>query len=365
MLHVAEGAWSIITGTASAPPWPGRSTSAWKSTRRHHGPAAGPEAGPGLNARRRRRVDSCQGFLRRSATGLRPLRGDLMRPLALHQMNALEVSAAELISIAHEVGCERVCVFVHVPRDDVPFDPVTPAMVGELRARMAATGVAVANVEFFPLGEDVEIESFRAPFELGAQLGAERIVTLVDDPVQARAAENLARVSDLAAEYDMQVGLEFMPMTPGCRSIHEAAAAPATRPTERRVRGRLPAPGPQWRQRRGPREAAGGPVRLRPDLRRTRPRAALGVLRRDVRTSGARRGVFPITEIFNALPARTPVEVEVPSSRAAQRGVPPLERVQRAGDRGLRRPRSCPPDALSSSVSRGAPVVAEFDDHRQ
>jgi sugar phosphate isomerase/epimerase len=254
-----------------------------------------------------------------------------MRPLALHQMNALEVSAAELVSIAHEVGCERVCVFVHVPRHDVPFDAVTPAMVGELRARMAATGVAVANVEFFPLGEDVEIESFRAPFELGAELGAERIVTLVDDPVQARAAENLARVSDLAAEYDMQVGLEFMPMTPGCTSIHEAAELIrlADRPNAgfavdclHLVRSggsaedvaMLPAELFGYAQ-----ICDGRDLELRSDyFVETFERVVPG------------DGVFPITEIFNALPAWTPVEVEVPSFMAAQRGVPPLERVQRA-----------------------------------
>ena len=44
-----------------------------------------------------------------------------MRPLGLHQMNALEASAVELVSIADEVGCQFVCLFVQAPLPDLPF----------------------------------------------------------------------------------------------------------------------------------------------------------------------------------------------------------------------------------------------------
>ena len=137
-------------------------------------------------------------------------------------MNALEASAVELVSIADEVGCQFVCLFVQAPLPDLPFEPLPPAMVPELRARLDATGVTVSNVEFFPLTEDVDVESYRPAVELGAQIDGRRLVTVIDDTFEPRAAENLARLCDLAAEYRMDVGLEFMPLTPGCTSLESA-----------------------------------------------------------------------------------------------------------------------------------------------
>ncbi len=57
-----------------------------------------------------------------------------MRQLGLHQITALEASPTELVSMAAELGCQDVCVFVISPEvplseKDVPegrFPVVTP-----------------------------------------------------------------------------------------------------------------------------------------------------------------------------------------------------------------------------------------------
>jgi sugar phosphate isomerase/epimerase len=254
-----------------------------------------------------------------------------MRPLGLHQMNALEVPATELVSMAHEVGCQFVCVFVNVPLPDLPFGPVTPGMAPELLARLDATGVTVNNVEFFPLTEDVDVDSFRPAVELGAQIGGQRLVTIVEDVVESRAVENLARLADLAAEYGMKVGLEFMPVTPGCTSIHSAARLI-------RLAGRsnagfavdclhLVRSGGSAADVAAIPEELFGYAQICDGLDlEVRSDYLPEVFERTV----PGEGVFPILAILDALPATVPVDVEVPSTVRAEQGVPALQRARQA-----------------------------------
>jgi len=246
-------------------------------------------------------------------------------------MNALEIPATELVSLAHEVGCQRVCVFVNVPFPDLPFGPVTPGMAPELRARLDATGVTVTNVEFFPLTDDVDVDAYRPAVELGAQVGGERLVTIIEDTVRSRAAENLARLADLAAEYGMKIGLEFMPLTPGCTSIDAAA----------RMIGLAGRPNVGFavdclhliRSGGAAEDVAAMPAELFGyaqicdglDLE-ARADYMPEVFERAV----PGEGVFPIAAILDALPAAIPVDVEVPSTIRAQQRIPPLERARRA-----------------------------------
>ena len=256
-----------------------------------------------------------------------------MRPLGLHQMNALEVPATELVSMAHEVGCQFVCVFVNVPLPDLPFGPVAHEMAPELLTRLDATGVTVSNVEFFPLTEDVDVDSWRPAVELGAQVGGQRLVTIVEDTVESRAVENLARLADLAAEYDMKVGLEFMPVTPGCTSIH--AAARLIRLAGKPNAGfavdclHLVRSGGSAEDVAAIPEELFGYAQICDGLDlAVRSDYMAEVFERTV----PGEGVFPILDILDALPAAVPVDVEVPSTIQAGQGVPALERARRAAN---------------------------------
>jgi sugar phosphate isomerase/epimerase len=248
-------------------------------------------------------------------------------------MNALEVPATELVSMAHELGCQFVCVFVNVPLPDLPFGPVDPDMAPALLARLDATGVTVSNVEFFPLTEDVDVGSWRPAVELGAQIGGQRLVTIVEDTVESRAAENLAGLADLAAEYGMKVGLEFMPITPGCTSIH--AAAKLIRLAGRPNVGFAVDCLHLVRSGASAEDVAGMPAELFGyaqicdglDLD-VRGDYMPEVFERTV----PGEGVFPIAAILDALPAAVPVDVEVPSTLQAGQGVPALDRARRAAN---------------------------------
>lgn len=154
----------------------------------------------------------------------------MTRWLALHQITAMEASPVELVGIAADVGCQGVVVFTHVPAVGLPngrpsraFPLVTPATKRDMQAALRDYAISVGNVEFFPIKADVDVATYREGLALGGELGAARAVTHVHDTDSARAAENLGRLVDLAQEYGLSLGLEFMGLTPGCDSIHKAA----------------------------------------------------------------------------------------------------------------------------------------------
>jgi sugar phosphate isomerase/epimerase len=154
-----------------------------------------------------------------------------VRELALHQITAKEAQPPELVSIAAEIGCRSVVLFVNSPGDPLPgrsvsrlpFPVVTRASMKPLLERMRDLDISVGNVEFFPIAADVSVESYREALALGGELGANRAVTHIHDPDDRRAIANFGRLCDLAAEYGLSVGLEFMGLSPACNSIQRAA----------------------------------------------------------------------------------------------------------------------------------------------
>jgi sugar phosphate isomerase/epimerase len=149
----------------------------------------------------------------------------MLRPLALHQITAMALDPAGLVALAAQTGCDGVCVFTHVPESaaGAGFPAVTPTNKAAMLSAMVSHNVAVTNVEFFPITKDVVVGDFAAGLALGAELGATRAVCHIHDTDAARAVDRMGQLADLAASKGLGLGLEFMPMTPGCPDIHRAA----------------------------------------------------------------------------------------------------------------------------------------------
>lgn len=261
-----------------------------------------------------------------------------MRPLALHQLTALEAGPVGLVSIAAEVGCEQVCLFVHSPRagsDRAPaadaFPTVTRELKGELKARLDGCGISVSNVDFFPLGRDTVVDDHRAALELAAELGARRAVAIVNDTVEERAVANLVRLSELAAEVGLAVGLEFMGLSPGCTSLRRALQL-----IQRVGRPNVGlAVDPLHLVRTGGTvaELAGVPPGLIAHAQLcdgAHARVTSSYLGEAMDRLAPGDGVFPLRELVRALPETTPIDVEVPSLVLRRQGVPARERARRA-----------------------------------
>ncbi|HJP67279.1 MAG TPA: sugar phosphate isomerase/epimerase, partial [Sphingomicrobium sp.] len=260
--------------------------------------------------------------------------------LALHHLTVREVPVVELIEIAASLECSDVCVFTHAPRIPIPgaafteYPTVNDANKLEILAALSANGVGVGNIEFFPVTEALDLDDYVPAFEVGAQIGARRAVTHIHDTDSARAVDTLGQLCDLAAKFDLKLGLEFMGLTPACNSIQRA----------------------QWYVTEVGRKNIGIAMDALHLIRTggtpddiaaiateqfcyAQICDGLGLhVTADYRPEGQDRkapgdGDWPLTQIFAALPEITPIDVEVPSTTQVKMGIPAIVRARHAVDR--------------------------------
>jgi len=263
-----------------------------------------------------------------------------IRTLGLHQITVMEADPIALIEIARGAGYGEVCVFTHIPaigsteaNGKKPHFPlVTEANKQDVLAALDNRGIRVANAEFFSIFEGVDIESFRPGLELACELRARCVVTHVLDPDQLRAEDSLARLAELAAEYSLDVGLEFMGVSPACNSIAKAVHYARTinsshfgiavdmlhmMRTGTSVADLKPVPSELIKYAQ---VCDGATLDLSADYM---DEALNGRL-----IPGA--GCFPIADILKALPKNVPLDIEVPNLTRQGRGITGLRFAREA-----------------------------------
>jgi len=145
-----------------------------------------------------------------------------VRRPSLHHLTVLEASPFELTSIAAAIESPAICIFANLPRPEFQFPALDLSSRHEMASCLAATGTTISNVEFFWIEPEMAFDRFRRPMELGAFLRAKRIVVHIHDELIQRAVDNFGRLCDIADDFKLSVGLEFMRFTPGCDSLEKA-----------------------------------------------------------------------------------------------------------------------------------------------
>jgi sugar phosphate isomerase/epimerase len=252
----------------------------------------------------------------------------------------MEAAPPDLVSIAHEVGCDAVCIFVRSPpkpgaapddEESFLFPTVTQKTKRAMIERLRDLPVTVTNVEYFPIGPDLVLADYRAPFELAAELGARLAVTHIHDTEDERAVESFGKLCDLAAEYDLAIGLEFMGLSAGCNSL--ARAVHFIDGAARKNAGIAVDALHLVRTGGTPADVAALPARYFVYSQMCDGRGL--DLSSDYLPEALDRllpgeGDFPLHALIEALPLATALDVEVPSPRRAEAGVPALQRTREA-----------------------------------
>ena len=145
--------------------------------------------------------------------------------LDLHHFSLFDVTPDLLVPAAAGAGCQNVCIFVQCPGDD-QGKPLFPLVDNSnklhFKSLLQDFDIGVSNIEFFQLHDHTDITEYERALVLGAELGASLAVTHIHDIQRSRALDTFTEFSELAARYDIRLGLEFMGLTPGCRSLDEA-----------------------------------------------------------------------------------------------------------------------------------------------
>jgi len=263
----------------------------------------------------------------------------IMRPLALHQLTALDASPLELVSLAAQTGCQRIVTWVHDPVDPFPgkgwkqfgFPSITPQTKKEMRVRLRDTGIELANIEMFPITKGVDPTVYHPYLEMGADLGAERAVAHIHDLDENRAIDTFSKFCEIAAGYGLGVGVEFMGLIDACATLERGLffVKKIDRPnvgvaldflhvvhTGATVEDIKNIPG---------KYISYAQICDGPNLTVTR----------DYLDEGLNRlvpgdGIWPVRAIIEAIPYGVAMDIEIPLKNDQERGATPLQRATRA-----------------------------------
>jgi len=130
---------------------------------------------------------------------------------SLAHLTVLSLTPPQLVDVAARTGYRYVGVrMTRVTPDEVLYDLAHDrALMRETRARLAATGIAVHDVELFRMDPTLGPEDFVPELEATAELGAQHVIAQLPDPDRERATERFARLCDLAKPLGIFVSLEF------------------------------------------------------------------------------------------------------------------------------------------------------------
>jgi sugar phosphate isomerase/epimerase len=147
------------------------------------------------------------------------------RELSLAHLSVLDATPPELVTVAAQAGFRKVGIrlsatpSVGVPPYDMLGD--TPVL-RETLARLAATGVSVLDVEFLRFEPEIPQGIPEGFLEAGARLGAQYVLVMSAEPIEARTVERFCELCERARQYGLHVCLEFAVYT-GVRTLADAA----------------------------------------------------------------------------------------------------------------------------------------------
>lgn len=146
------------------------------------------------------------------------------RALSLSALTVLELTPPQMVECAAQAGYEYVGLRL-LPATD---QEVRHEIVGdtslkrETLARLRHLGIKVLDVEILRLKPETNVADYAPVLETAAELGARYVLVAGNDPDEARTAERLAQLCDLARPLGLSPSVEPMPWT-HAKDITQAA----------------------------------------------------------------------------------------------------------------------------------------------
>src|ERR1700759_783181 len=138
-----------------------------------------------------------------------------MLRFSLAALTALDLPPPQLIDVAHACGYEEVGLrLLPATSGGIAYPLMADRQqLRETKAHLAATGIAVADLEVVAIKPDPLIASFEAFMETGRELGARHTLVAAYDPDLERFSDRFAEYCTMAERYGLTADLEFMPWT--------------------------------------------------------------------------------------------------------------------------------------------------------
>ncbi len=138
------------------------------------------------------------------------------RELALEHLTLLQVSPADLVSLAAEAGFDAVSLRIAPASPGEDPWPMSPGsrMLAETVRRLMDTGVSVLGVEAIRLDAAAGPARWEATLESAARLDARYVSAMSDDHELSRLSDRFRELSGLARSFGIRPVIEFMAYKP-------------------------------------------------------------------------------------------------------------------------------------------------------
>ena len=130
---------------------------------------------------------------------------------SLAHLTAVVLPPVDLIEVAAKTGYDYVSLRLSRVTDQEPLYPLITSKVAmaATKARLAATGVRVWDVELARMDPTHDAQSYLPMLEATAELGAHHVICQLPDPDRARAHARFGELCDLAKPLGIDISLEF------------------------------------------------------------------------------------------------------------------------------------------------------------
>lgn len=257
---------------------------------------------------------------------------------SLAALTVLELSPPDMVEVAARAGYSHVGLrLLPATPQEHHFALLSDAgLRRQTHRRLRDTGIKVMDIEILRLTPQTQVADCQALLETGAEFGATELLVAGNDPEQARMIEHFAALCDLAAGFGIHPHLEFMPWTDTpdlTQALHIVEQA-------NRANGGVLVDAFHF-NRSGSSLAqlaaatAASPQRFRYaqlcDVAGPRPDDMDEILRQ---ARNERRfpgdGECDLHGLLKALPAATPLSLEIPTRQLLEQGVSAYERASTA-----------------------------------
>lgn len=138
------------------------------------------------------------------------------REFSLAYLSVVGASPDEMIDVAAATGYDFVGLRLTKVTNDEVLPPLLAddALVRQTRRHADEAGVGILDVELARVGPNDDARDHARLMERAGELGARFVLAQVPDHDRKRAMYSFATLCELAAPYDVIVGLEFIPWGP-------------------------------------------------------------------------------------------------------------------------------------------------------
>lgn len=229
------------------------------------------------------------------------------------------------IKIAAEAGYDRVSlrtIPMFLPGEPIFQMEKDPALFRDVKSALQDANMKLLDIELARVREDLDISTYEAAFEKGAELGATDVISSIWSTDRDFYLKQFETICDMAAKYSLNVNLEFVCLAP----VSTLAAVldvidTVARPNARVMTDTFHA----YRAGVSPKEIAAAPKEkfglihlcdapaeaLSVDVSNLAPIVREGRLY-------VGEGAVDIAEYIRALPATSPISIELPNAKESE-----------------------------------------------